>query len=78
MATMLDELRDLAKEDKIETHSYRRLSLASQAEIHEAVLGKDGLKERMDKVEKKVSFLTKAELLITGIVGIISIRIKGA
>ncbi len=75
--TMLNELRDLAKTDNIPTNAYRRLSLASQADIHEAVFGKNGLKERMDKAEKKITYLARAELIMTGVFGIIIAKIRG-
>ena len=75
---MLDELRDLAKEDKIGAYNFRRLSLAATADMYECLHGKDGLVERVGKTEKKITYLARAELIVTGVFGIILAKIKGA
>ena len=75
---MLDELRDLAKEDKIGAYNFRRLSLAATADMYECLHGEKGLVDRVDKMEKKISFIAKGELIITFLLGIIGVNIKGA
>ena len=68
---LLNELRELSKKDgNITAQAHRRLTLAAVADIYEALEGEDGLKNRVESNEKKISQVTKVELVISVLLGL--------
>ena len=78
---MLVEMRKLTEGKSISDHAFKRLTLAAVADIvenqEEDRTRYDKLEVRVTKTEKKITYLARAELIITGVFGIIIAKIKG-